>query len=567
VPKDKNFRILIFSFLTLATIYTMRIAKSKLKQIILEEYNKIFKEVKKLPRIRGPVSTTSTVAGEAAANLVRGAARQSGRTIGDITPLLPTSYLTRAQAAADVFGVGGPTDVDVVVPPENLGPTSETTMSWLRPTEEYPPTPIVQRRKTPLDPLPPGDAPVDPAWFDDLFNLKWDQIEKMPAGPRKDDLIGDFMKDLELAEKEHFEQIKYTPGAQTQTFVDPALRKKYFGAEPDLAYRRVTAPYDDMWRPHQGEYQYTPSQPYTMLGAGRWRRAYEIEGQPDKVLKTAIVGPAGDPGTRLHQAKAAIRSREMNKFEASAEYQQSPLAPKVFEAGPNHDYLVVEKVIPIKDWREMFQFFPNFKKYARKPSGRRRFMDPGRSWTNDISNLFPEILANNKPITKEEGVDWKLELVETLDHELRNIIAKESPDIPRWEEELGVRLQWGTEADSTIKFSPEADRLIKDLYELKKDPAVNLLYQYQLITSPRRRPGADFNLDEAINVLNELITDPQVSNLRDHASVYRSIGGASEGWLRYNDFRPGNVGYTIDPETGRKMFKVIDSGYKTNPVK
>jgi hypothetical protein len=527
----------------------MSITDSKLKQIILEEYNKLLQEISPSApaRIKRAIDTASDVAAPAA---------RTARSLSTVTPVVRTTPSPEASDISDI----APDISDITTPKaRELTSTEEDPSLW-------------RNQESALKYIE-ANQPLH-----NIFSTRWNKIMELPddgqLGPmrhRRNELARQFMSDIQTAtrgeapferfwpiNKEPLEPGPYTPPAPTQTLV-PALQRKYFGPEPDLAYRRVLDPEDEKWEPYEGEeFQYTPqSQDFSWIGGGRWRRAYDMQDHPDKVLKTAIVGDMSDPGTHISNTDASYRSRLMNKFEASPEYQQSPLAPKVFWTSPDFSSMVVERVNQLTDWHDIFQFFPNFQKHATSNVR----MSQGRAWTNDISQVFPEILANNRPIVATADLERKIDLLEVMRGELHDAIRTALPEYSEYPIQTILAAQ---AQEEFFQFTPEVTNLLDNINQLKRDPAVDLMHRYKLLRSPY--PG-EFNLTEAAQMLNELITDPQVSNLRDHASKYRSLGGETEDWGRYNDFRPGNLGYTINPDTGEKMLKVIDSGYKTDPAR
>ena len=97
---------------------------------------------------------------------------------------------------------------------------------------------------------------------------------------------------------------------------------------------------------------------YNKIDAGSFRAVFTMPGNSDMVLK--IVGPAN---SRFSDKK---RSMEMNKKEAEGAFQtSSELVPKVFDSARDYFWIISEKVVPIRTWREMQAFFPAWQKEDR----------------------------------------------------------------------------------------------------------------------------------------------------------------------------------------------------------
>ena len=368
------------------------------------------------------------------------------------------------------------------------------------------------------------------------------------------------------------------------TMTPANLRKKYFGPDPDVEYRRVDSPSAIQLPvpgnriPEEGAemFEYTPSAEYgTAIGTGAFRKAYNIPGIPDKVLKVSREVPPDHPSMARRGESVvnfSIRTRKMNKFEASPEYQSNPLALKVYEAAPDYSWIVQERATPINDWEGVFEHFPNFKKTiemfhssrspGRPPYGHyrpRRELVATASEIFGKKEIFPNILQFNKPIDKKA-----LDIKERTLAQLRNRwLVPGRADRPGLApflnqlEELRI---------SVFEGPPPSPKQIRDYRLMKKDveiarrilndPAigvVNKLLKYRDFWL--QYTGAIPSKGNIVDMVNSLILDPQISNIRDFASKT----SPGKGPMSLKDFRPGNLGYVIKPD-GTKQLKIIDSG-------
>jgi len=152
-------------------------------------------------------------------------------------------------------------------------------------------------------------------------------------------------------------------------------REKYFGANPD------NLPcIQDLRRPPETRKRQPPGSPrvktiivdiaskaydfydcmeragYNKIGEGTFRTVFDIPNKPHLVLKTP------NPARMLESPRNRRDILEMNKREAQGAFQTtSDLVVKVYDSAEDYFWIVSEKVVPIKTWGAMQEFFPVWK--------------------------------------------------------------------------------------------------------------------------------------------------------------------------------------------------------------
>jgi len=414
-------------------------------------------------------------------------------------------------------------------PPVPRGPNFPTIIRRLT----APRMPFVRRPSMPALPGVPSASEVragtnlSAADEADLDKLARDMSEKQPWLAADDvDLVPSSRKTKKIKDLSHFESEldQMTLPAPTQTPVeDPTLKaykQKYFGPDPDVMYRRIPERLprgrtslrdtdDNMgFVPDPAVYGWQP------IGGGTFRRAYNIPGVEDKVLKVAI------PGEKTGFAEDAGHAELQNKMEALTAYQTHPsgLAARVYDMHPDGHWIVQEKITPFRDWSEMFKHFPNFKEGSLSYSQG----DPERAWNWRFKTIdvFSKIMEFNEPLSKS-NISKKIAKMNEIEDLSRNIY-------------LSAHQQ---RVYSNLEMSPEIKTYLK----------IAELYH------PNIRSGRRLVYDErVVDHINSLISDPVVSNLRDFARGTSQFKPVYEVW----DYRPGNLGVNA-----RGELKILDSGF------
>jgi uncharacterized membrane-anchored protein YhcB (DUF1043 family) len=194
-------------------------------------------------------------------------------------------------------------------------------------------------------------------------------------------------------------------------------REQFFGKNPDdlQCVKDLRSPED--LNP-MAFYRCMISHGYNKIDAGSFRAVFTMPDNSDVVLK--IVGPAN---TRLSDKK---RSMEMNKKEAEGAFQtSSELVPKVFDSARDYFWIISEKVVPIKTWREMQAFFPAWKNEDR---------DEFSWWFQQI--IAPDVDKRSKEIIRllnirEKGAMGEKLINDPLILQVRDLLAQF--DLPAWD--------------------------------------------------------------------------------------------------------------------------------------
>lgn len=133
---------------------------------------------------------------------------------------------------------------------------------------------------------------------------------------------------------------------------------------------------------------------YRLLGHGSFRSAFSIPGRDDLILKT--VNP------RLIQGGTAIieKTKNMNKQEAQGSFQTSSnLVVRVYDSADDFLWIKSEKVIPIKNWRHMLEFFPKLQRTMKNMN---------------FQKIFPSLLRRD-PYKELAGIYQDPLLIEIID--------------------------------------------------------------------------------------------------------------------------------------------------------
>ena len=198
-----------------------------------------------------------------------------------------------------------------------------------------------------------------------------------------------------------------------------------------------------------------------------------------------------------------------------------------------------EKATALKSWREGLRLFPNFDNSINKllPAenfsssetwavaqfklakliGETKYGLPGGS-------LFDFALKRNKKLTRADIANWSNQPTTGLDE-----LVDAGPKYDAWKQNSGPLAEY---------YNKILDELADNMPELG-DEGVEALF-----------------LDDGmLDLINSMITDPTLSNMRNFLSRYDKTMPSASLW----DMHLGNFGYTI--RNGKKYPVIIDPGF------
>jgi 8-oxo-dGTP pyrophosphatase MutT (NUDIX family) len=172
-------------------------------------------------------------------------------------------------------------------------------------------------------------------------------------------------------------------------------REKYFGKNPDhiqcVIDHRGSSP--RKYRSPEVFYDCMAEDGYEFIGAGSFRAVLGVPGKPELVLK--IVSPRA---TDLENKKLSMN---MNRQEAEGGYQTaSEMVPRTYDSARDHFWIISEKVVVIKTWHGMIEFFPSW--VALLKDGIFESWQSG----DEFKSIFYELIARSPQYNKVGYAIW-----------------------------------------------------------------------------------------------------------------------------------------------------------------
>ena len=196
-------------------------------------------------------------------------------------------------------------------------------------------------------------------------------------------------------------------------------REKYFGKNPDhiqcVIDHRGSSP--RKYRSPEVFYDCMAEDGYEFIGAGSFRAVLSIPERPELILK--IVSPVA---TDLQNKKLSM---QMNRQEAEGEYQTaSEMVPKTYDSARDHFWIISERVVPIKTWHDMIEFFPSW--MALLKDGIFESWQAG----SEFKDIFYELITSAPQYNKVGYAIW------TALASKHNLYEKDEQDAERMRKEI-----------------------------------------------------------------------------------------------------------------------------------